>query len=570
MQMIGGLTMKSFYKKKFALTDQGAEALTKASISSFFVYCINMVPAFILMMLIDELVLENAKPHWLYFAVSFVTLLFMYWLLDREYENLYNSTYKESAHLRVQIADDLSNLPLSYFSKHNLSDLSQTIMSDVEGIEHAMSHAIPKSGGMALFFPFISVMLLVGNVKMGLAVILPTLFSFVLILLSKKSQTKANTKYYDTLRENSEEFQETIELQQEINSFNLSKKVQDRLFKKMEESERIHLKVELSTFSVMALSSIFSYVSLAVVILVGVHLLLTGEVTILYVVGYLLAAIKIKDSFDSMKEGVLEIFYLAPKIQRIRAMKETSIQEGSDSSLKSFDIELRDVSFSYDNNTPILDHISFTAKQGEVTTLVGASGSGKTSILKLVSRLYDYDEGCILIDGYDIKRVSPASLFSKIAIVFQEVTLFNTSILENIANCEDFIEKLPDGYHTLVGENGSSLSGGERQRLSIARAFLKNAPILILDEITASLDVENEKRIQESLNRLIQDKTVLIISHRLKSIEKVNKIVVMDQGKVVDQGTHSELYRRSEIYKNLIKKTKLSEKFVYEKEAQSR
>lgn len=586
--MIGGLTMKNFYKKKFALTDQGAEALTKASISSFFVYCINMVPAFIIMMLIDELVLENAKPRWLYFAVSFVTLLFMYWLLDREYENLYNSTYKESAHLRVQIADDLSNLPLSYFSKHNLSDLSQTIMSDVEGIEHAMSHAIPKSGGMALFFPFISVMLLVGNVKMGLAVILPTLFSFVLILLSKKSQTKANTKYYDTLRENSEEFQETIELQQEINSFNLSKKVQDRLFKKMEESERIHLKVELSTFSVMALSSIFSYVSLAVVILVGVHLLLTGEVTILYVVGYLLAAIKIKDSFDSMKEAVLEIFYLAPKIQRIRAMKETSIQEGSDSPLKSFDVELRDVSFSYDNNTPILDHISFTAKQGEVTALVGASGSGKTSILKLVSRLYDYDEGCILIDGYDIKRVSPASLFSKIAIVFQEVTLFNTSILENIrignsqasdeevkkaarlANCEDFIEKLPDGYHTLVGENGSSLSGGERQRLSIARAFLKNAPILFLDEITASLDAENEKRIQESLNRLIQDKTVLIISHRLKSIEKVNKIVVMDQGKVVDQGTHSELYRRSEIYKNLIKKTKLSEKFVYEKEAQSR
>ncbi|MCH0184168.1 ATP-binding cassette domain-containing protein, partial [Enterococcus faecium] len=254
------------------------------------------------------------------------------------------------------------------------------------------------------------------------------------------------------------------------------------------------------------------------------------------VVGYLLAAIKIKDSFDSMKEAVLEIFYLAPKIQRIRAMKETSIQEGSDSPLKSFDIELRDVSFSYDNNTPILDHISFTAKQGEVTALVGASGSGKTSILKLVSRLYDYDEGCILIDGYDIKRVSPASLFSKIAIVFQEVTLFNTSILENIrignsqasdeevkkaarlANCEDFIEKLPDGYHTLVGENGSSLSGGERQRLSIARAFLKNAPILILDEITASLDAENEKRIQESLNRLIQDKTVLIISHRLKSI----------------------------------------------------
>ncbi|MDU6792349.1 MAG: ATP-binding cassette domain-containing protein, partial [Anaerococcus sp.] len=296
--------------------------------------------------------------------------------------------------------------------------------------------------------------------------------------------------------------------------------------------------------------------------------------------GYLMAAIKIKDIFDLSKEGLLEVFSIDPSVERIREIKETKIQEGKDVELNMFDIVFKNVAFSYDDNQ-VLKDISFTAKQGEVTALVGASGSGKTSILRLISRLYDYDKGQILIDGKDIKNISTDSLFKKISIVFQDVTLFNSSILENIrigkkdasdeevikaatlANCMDFINKLPNGLDTVIGENGSELSGGERQRLSIARAFLKDAPILILDEISASLDVDNEKKIQESLNKLIKDKTVIIISHRLKSIENVDKIIVIENGHVESQGNHKELIEESKLYNNLLEKTKLAEEFIY-------
>ncbi|MDU1177659.1 MAG: ABC transporter ATP-binding protein, partial [Peptoniphilus harei] len=555
--------------------------LTKSTISSFFFYCINMVPAFILMMLTDELLLKNVKSPYLYLGVSIVTLVLMYVLLAKEYDDLYTTTYEESANLRINIAETLSKLPLSYFSKHNLSDISQTIMADVEKVEHAMSHSIPKVGGMVLFFPLIGIMLMIGNFKMGLAVMIPTILSFILIPIAKKFQVKGNKKYHKVLRENSEKFQETIELQQEINSFNLSDEVKTSLYKQMDESEKIHLKVEESSIITLGLSAMFSFVSIAVVSYVGISLILSGEIDILYLLGYLMSAIKIKDIFDLSKEGLLEVFSIDPSVERIREIKETEIQEGKDVELNLFDIVFKNVAFSYDEDNKVLKDISFTAKQGEITALVGASGSGKTSILRLISRLYDYDKGQILIDGKDIKNISTDSLFKKISIVFQDVTLFNSSILENIrigkkdasdeevvkaatlANCMDFINKLPNGLDTVIGENGSELSGGERQRLSIARAFLKDAPILILDEISASLDVDNEKKIQESLNKLIKDKTVIIISHRLKSIENVDKIIVIENGYVESQGNHKELIEESKLYNNLLEKTKLAEEFIY-------
>lgn len=573
--------MKKFYKKRFCLTDKGAKDLTKSTISSFLVYCINMVPAFILMMLTDELLLKNVKSPYLYLGVSIITLVLMYVLLAKEYDDLYTTTYEESANLRIDIAETLSKLPLSYFSKHNLSDISQTIMADVEKVEHAMSHSIPKVGGMVLFFPLIGIMLMIGNFKMGFAVMIPTILSFILIPIAKKSQVKGNKKYHKVLRENSEKFQETIELQQEINSFNLSDEVKTLLYKQMDESEKIHLKVEESSIITLGLSAMFSFVSIAVVSYVGISLILSEEIDILYLLGYLMAAIKIKDVFDLSKEGLLEVFSIDPSVERIRQIKETKIQQGKDVELNLFDIVFKNVAFSYDENNKVLKDISFTAKQGEVTALVGASGSGKTSILRLISRLYDYDKGQILIDGKDIKNISTDSLFKKISIVFQDVTLFNSSILENIrigkkdagdeevvkaatlANCMDFINKLPNGLDTVIGENGSELSGGERQRLSIARAFLKDAPILILDEISASLDVDNEKKIQESLNKLIKDKTVIIISHRLKSIENVDKIIVIENGYVESQGNHKGLIEESKLYKNLLEKTKLAEEFIY-------
>jgi len=573
--------MKNYYKKRYALSEQGAKNLTKATIYCFLTYCINLGPMFILMGLINQLVLGNVSSTLQYIVMAILTLVFMYILLSEEYVSLYNSTYKESANLRKGIAENLAQLPLAYFSKHDLSDLSQTIMSDVERVEHSMSHSIPKVVAMWLFFPLMGLIMLIGNWKLGLAAIIPTLLSFMINPLAKQKEVSEYSRYFNVLRDNSELFQETIELQQEISSFNQADKVKKNLYKKMEESERIHLKVEVVPMLAVGISSSLSYISLAVVLAVGIQLLIHNEISLLYLIGYLIGAIKVKELFDVSREGMTEMSYIEPAIVRIKEIKNAALQEGKDTDLSSYDIEFKNVSFAYNKDAKVLKDVSFTAKQGEVTALVGISGSGKTSVLRLISRLYDYDTGSILIDGKDIKNISTESLFKNVSIVFQDVTLFNTSIMENIrlgresatdeevkeaarlANCMDFIEKLPDGFNTLIGENGAELSGGERQRISIARAFLKDAPVLILDEISASLDVDNEKKIQDSLNKLIKDKTVIIISHRLKSIENVNKIVVIDEGVVETSGNHDELIKDSKVYKNLIEKTKLAEAFNY-------
>ena len=573
--------MRELFKKHFALTDKGAKDLQKASAASFFVYVINFFPAMLLLLLVDELLLNNVKETGLYLWGSILVLAVMWILLRIEYDALYNTTYQESANLRTEIADILTKLPLSYFSRHDLSDLAQTIMADVAAIEHAMSHAMAKAVGFLFFFPLLSVLLLLGNVKLGFAIILPILLGFGLLLLSKNFQIRESFKHYQKLRDNSESFQEAIENQQEIKSFGLTQKIRQTLYQKMEESEKIHLRAEISAGIPMLCSNVILQFAFVLVILIGVQMLHTGEINILYFLGYVLASIKVRESVEAVSMNVAELYYLDSMVKRIREIRETKIQQGKDQTISSYDIEFDQVSFSYDKDTEVLKNISFTAKQNEVTALVGVSGCGKTSILRLMSRLYDYDGGSIRIGGLDIKELSTKSLFEKLSIVFQDVTLFNTSVLENIrigkktatdeevvqaarlANCEEFIRRLPDGYKTMIGENGATLSGGERQRLSIARAFLKDSPIIILDEIAASLDVENEKKIQDSLNRLILDKTVIIISHRLKSVENADKIVVIDCGRVEASGTHLELLKASPTYNNLVEKAKLTEEFQY-------
>ena len=573
--------MRELFKKHFALTDKGAKDLQKASAASFFAYVINFFPAMLLLLLVDELLLNNVKETELYLWGSILVLAAMWILLRIEYDALYNTTYQESANLRTEIADILIKLPLSYFSRHDLSDLAQTIMADVAAIEHAMSHAMAKAVGFLFFFPLLSVLLLLGNVKLGFAIILPILLGFGLLLLSKNFQIRESFKHYQKLRDNSESFQEAIENQQEIKSFGLTQKIRQTLYQKMEESEKIHLRAEISAGIPMLCSNVILQFAFVIVILTGVQMLHTGEIDILYFLGYVLASIKVRESVESVNMNVEELYYLDSMVKRIREIRETKIQQGKDQTISSYDIEFAQVSFSYDKDTEVLKNVSFTAKQNEVTALVGVSGCGKTSILRLMSRLYDYDGGSIRIGGLDIKELSTKSLFEKLSIVFQDVTLFNTSVLENIrigkktatdeevvqaarlANCEEFIRRLPEGYKTMIGENGATLSGGERQRLSIARAFLKDSPIIILDEIAASLDVENEKKIQDSLNRLILDKTVIIISHRLKSVENADKIVVIDCGRVEASGTHLELLKTSPTYNNLVEKAKLTEEFQY-------
>ncbi len=573
--------MTNYYKKRFCLSDQGSKNLTRATWSCFLSYCVNLLPMILLMMLADQLILGNVRDKYVYIGFSIIILILMYVVLSKEYVDLFNSTYKESANLRIGISESLSELPIEYFSKHDLSDLSQTIMADVERIEHAMSHSIPKVFGMYLFFPLMGIMMVLGNWKLGLAVIIPTLISFILIPLAKKSRVRENEKYYRVLRDNSEKFQETIELQQEISSFNMSKEVKKDLYRQMEDSEKTHIKVETGSLLIMGVSSLFAFTSISVVMAVGISLVIKNEISMLYLVGYIIAAIKIKEIFDISKEGIMEMFYIDPAVERIKEIKNTPLQMGEDIEIDNYDIEFKNVSFSYNKDRQVLKDINFVAKQGEVTALVGPSGSGKTSVLRLISRLYDHDSGSISIDGKDIKKISTDSLFKNISIVFQDVTLFNTSILENIrlgrvdasddevrnaaklANCIDFIDRLPQGFNTIIGENGAELSGGERERLSIARAFLKDAPVLILDEISASLDVGNEKKIQESLNKLVKNKTVIIISHRLKSIENVDKIVVIDKGCVESVGRHEQLIDKSSVYRNLVEKTRLAEEFVY-------
>jgi len=330
----------------------------------------------------------------------------------------------------------------------------------------------------------------------------------------------------------------------------------------------------------LSISTNIQNLTLGATILFGTSIYLKGEASLLYLIGYIMCASKIIDAVNSLLSNFAELMYLDGNLQRIKELRSTEIQSGEEKKLKKFDIEFKNVEFGYGENK-VIDNISFIAKQGEVTAIVGPSGCGKTTVLRLMSRLYDYDKGKIIIDDNDIKEIDTESLFENISIVFQEVTLFNTSILENIrfgdknatdeqvkeaarlANCEEFIEKLPEKYDTLIGENGSKLSGGERQRISIARAFLKNAPIILLDEISASLDVENEMKIQESLNKLIKNKTVLVVSHRMKSIENVNKIIVMENGKIESQGSHIELLEKSKVYKTMVSKSNLAENYSY-------
>lgn len=573
--------MKELFKKSFALTDNGASELIKSSIATFVKYFVNMLPAMVLMIFFDQTLLLNEKTNGVYYALCIAGFIVLYIVLSIEYSALYDATYAESEKLRIDIARTMSDLPLSYFSKHDLTDIAQTIMADVAAIEHALSHAIAGVIGYVGFFAIISIMVIIGNLYLGLSIVLPILIYFVLILISKKVQIKSFDEYYQKLRKNSDSFQEAIEMQMEIKSFGLSEDMKKKLDSEVEKGEKIHIKSEFVGATITNIAGLVLYLAYIFVIIIGTKLLFDGNINILYFLGYLLAAIKIKEGAEAVSMNVLELFYLDSMIKRINELRGTKTQEGIDKELTTFDIELKDVSFSYDGNPRVLKDVSFVAKQNTVTALVGKSGCGKTSILRLVSRLYDTTGGRILISNEDIKNISTKSLFDKVSIVFQDVTLFNTSVMENIrigridasdeevkeaarlASCEDFILKLENGYDTLIGENGANLSGGERQRLSIARAFLKDAPIILLDEISASLDVDNEKIIQDSLNKLTKNKTVLIISHRLKSIQNVDKIVVIDDGKVENVGTHEELLEKSNVYRDLIEKTSLAEAFEY-------
>ncbi len=573
--------MKALMKRKFGLTDSGVRAVRRAALISFFVNAGYMALMLIAMYYGNHVLNGAAKSALYYLGIIAVTLVVLYVLIDREYVLTFNATYKEATDLRLEIADRLKKLPLSYFSRHDLSDLSQTIMQDVTDIEHAMSHSIPRCIAYVFFLIVMVILMLISNPVLGLAALIPLAAGLVLMFLSQKAQKRWTEKYFWKMRETTEAFQESIELQREIKSCGFEEENYQATARALDAAERLRVRSELAQAMPLLLSSTIMKLSIGLVAVVSAVLLRANTIQLIYAIGFLLASVRLVDAVSGMEDYFAEIFFLEARVKRINELRNTPTQTGEETELKHFDIELQDVRFAYNDETNVINGASFTAKQDQVTAIVGPSGCGKSTILRLVSRLYDYDHGSIRIDGRDIREISTDALFDKVSFVFQDVILFNASVLDNIrmgrpdaadeevrqaarlANCEDFVLKMPEGYNTIIGENGSKLSGGERQRISIARALLKNAPILLLDEISASLDVENERKIQDALNRLIAGKTVIIVSHRLKSIEKADQIVVMDAGKVDAVGTHDELLDKSALYRRLIEKSSLTEQFVY-------
>ena len=573
--------MKTYLKRAFQLSDSGVKGLAK-SIWSFFLYYVSFVPPMICVFLFaDRLLNGNTGKPVVYLLFMLAATLVMYLVINYNYKTTYDETYQESATLRIDLAEQLSKLPLSYFSKHNLSDLAQTIMADVASIEHAFANAVANSIGFAIYFLVISVALLIMNWKLGLCVLLPVLTSASVLFLTKKLQVRDVNKHYDKLRDISESFQNAIELNQEIKSYGLKEKVEAQMDQQLDESENLQWKAQIIQTIPVAIGQTLSILPIGITATVGLSMLASGQVSILILLGYIIMAAKLSGAMGGVLLYLTEIFYLDARIARIGEIKNHELQGGEKAVLSDFNVEIKDVCFSYQKDTQVIRHASFTAEQGQVTALVGPSGCGKTTMLKLISRLYDADSGTVQIGGTDIREIHTDSLFKYVSIVFQEVILFNTSIMENIrlgrldasdeeviraaklAGCNEFVSRLPDTYQTIIGENGAKLSGGERQRLSIARAILKDAPIIILDEIAASLDVETEVQIQTGLNHLIQGKTVIVISHRLKSIENADKIVVMKAGMVEACGKHAHLLKQSPTYRKMIEKSNLAEKFNY-------
>lgn len=572
--------MKEKIQRHFSLTDKGTTNIFKAARASFCKYLTFMLPPMLVFTFLRDFTNNQLKSFYFYLVVLVAIAVLMYLVLAREYKLTYDVTYEESTNLRVELARKIKDLPLSYFSTHNLSDLSQTVMMDVSNIEMAISHAVPETMGFLVFFVIVSIMLCLGNLVLGLCVVLPIWLALALMLISKKMQIRNVKKYYERLLDNANSFQEAFEMQQEIKSYSMQDKIRKEVVDKLTDTEKLHISAEFTMAIMSGVIGILPLIGPVLVAVFGAMLFSNGNISLLYYVGYLMAATTISHNYANLSEFILVMFYFEDSYGRIRDLRYVPSQKGLEKDISKFDICFKDVEFKYVDNK-VINGVSFTAKQNEVTAIVGPSGCGKTTILRLLSRLYDYDKGSITIGGEDIKVISTKSLYKNISIVFQNVELFNTSIMENIrmgrkgatdeevleaarlANVDKIVESLPDGYNTIIGENGSKLSGGERQRISIARAFLKDAAIILLDEISASLDVENEMEIQNSINKLIENKTVVIVSHRMKSVEKADKIVVMNEGKVESVGRHDELLKNSDLYKEMVKKSQQTEKHIY-------
>ncbi|MBC3515765.1 ABC transporter ATP-binding protein [Neobittarella massiliensis] len=561
----------------YALTERGAKDLVKATLWTVAANLSLMLPVGLLIMALQDIIdalMSGGDPAaeiWSITALGAGLLVLIYIVHWFQYKALYIATYIESANRRIGLGEKLRQLPLSFFGQRDLSDLTATMMSDCSALEQAFSHFVPQLWGTIISTVLIAIGMLTMDWRMGLAVLWVLPVAFLLTAGSRWLQDRFGTRNFLAKRAATDSLQELLETVKDIKACNQKEKYLHGLDEKMDEAERATVRSELVTGTCVTSAQAFLKLGLATTVLVGVNLLVGGSLELATLLIYLIAASRLYDPISTTLANMAAVFSSQIKIQRMREIEQQPVQTGAKSyTLKNYDIAFDRVKFAYDQREGVLADVSFTARQGEVTALVGPSGGGKSTAAKLAARFWDVDGGRITLGGVDVSTVEPEALLKNYAIVFQDVVLFRDTVMENIrlgrrdasdqevlaaaraAQCDTFVQKMPEGYQTMIGENGATLSGGERQRISIARALLKNAPVILLDEATASLDVENESAVQAALSGLVQDKTVLIIAHRMRTVMGADKVVVLVGGKVAEMGCPEDLVKKGGIFAHMV------------------
>ena len=553
---------------KYALSRRGAIDYLKAIAASTVVNLVKMLPVWLLFLLVSDYVNGNTDHNYLLYGLGCTAILVLMYITNYiQYNCNYLSTYRESATRRISLAERMRKLPLSYFGKKDLSDLTTTIMKDCATIETSFSHYYPELYASLISTTIVAVGIFFYDWRMALASVWVLPIAIIIVAFSGRVQNVFNKKKLLADLDCTEGIQECLETMRDLKSCNAENKYLDALDKKIDYAEKRHIISEYMVAVFVVSAQLLLKFGIATTALVGGILLGKGEIAVMTFFMYLLVVSRIYDPMSNSLQNLAAVISCGINIGRMKEIYQTPVQTGKRFfSPKGYDVRFDNVAFSYNEGEQVLKDVSFVAKQGEITALIGPSGGGKSTITKLAARFWDVDEGEISVGGENVSKVDPETLMQQYSIVFQDVTLFNNSVIENIrigrrgasdeevlaaakaANCDEFVSKLPDGYNTMIGENGSMLSGGERQRISIARALLKDAPIVLLDEATASLDVENETQIQKAISKLVKDKTVLIIAHRMRTVAGADKLIVLKDGVVAEQGSPDELYKKNGIY----------------------
>lgn len=561
-------------QRRFALSRKGAIDTITGSLFCALQNISFMLPVGLLYTLVKDLLNDNlGSQRILFYAVGSVICAVLILICTRlQYNGTFLATYVETGVRRINLAERLRKIPLSFFSKKDLADLTSSIMNDCAVLETSQSHYVAPLIGSIISTVLISLSLMFFNFKMALAAIWVLPVAFLIIAFASKVQKSLARKSMAAKVACEDGIQECMETMNDLRANNAEKSYLTSLVKKIKNVEKRAIISELGTASFVVSASLILRLGIATTALVGSALLIKGEIDILTFFMFLLVASRLYDPLEGALQNLAAVISTSTNIERMNEIMNCPVQTGTEKlSNNGCDIVFDNVGFAYDGGETVLDNVSFTAKQGEVTALVGPSGGGKTTASRLAARFWDISKGKITVGGMDISKIDPETLMSLYSIVFQDVTLFDNTIIENIrigkkdatdeeviaaaklANVDEFAEKLPNKWNSDIGENGCELSGGERQRISIARAFLKDAPIILLDEATASLDVENETAIQSALSRLIKNKTVLIIAHRMRTVSGADKIVVLKDGKAEEQGTPKELLAKDGTFSNMVK-----------------